>query len=148
MDVLCHIAVSYSFLSLPYLLIALENVDFNPEGPTGRYRLVFEDIFFRPPITSEEVGIQTIDDSISEPTESFTCALRLTVNPLDPIQSTHPDTVLISIIDDDSELRSGICNLQIDVSIHSLVGCSVVEYLLQILCIVYSSLTGGEDIHQ
>ena len=105
------------FFHFPHLLIALENVDFDPKGPTGRYRLVFYDPLLEPPITSAAVGIQTIDDDIVEPTKSFTCALRLTDNPLDPIQSTHPDTVLISIIDDDGELRSGICDLQIDVNI-------------------------------
>jgi hypothetical protein len=63
--------------------------------------LVFDTVTVQPPVLSNEVEIRIIDDEIAEETESFICALRLTVNPSDPLQAIEPDTVTISICDND-----------------------------------------------
>ena len=61
--------------------------------------LVFDTVTVQPPVSSNEVMIKIKDDDIAEETESFICALRLTVNPSDPLQAIEPDTVTISIKD-------------------------------------------------
>ena len=85
----------------PLFSTATENEDFDA---TSQSRLVFDQINVQPPVTAD-VEIETFDDDFAEDTESFICALRLTVNPGDPLQSINPDTVTISIIDNDGELR-------------------------------------------
>ena len=62
---------------------------------------MFDTVTVQPPVLSNEVEIRIIDDEIAEETESFICALRLTVNPSDPLQAIEPDTVTISICDND-----------------------------------------------
>ena len=64
-------------------------------------QLLFDTVTVQPPVSSSEFKIRIIDDDIAEETESFICALRLTVNPSDPLQAIEPDTVSISICDDD-----------------------------------------------
>lgn len=54
-------------------------------------------------MSSTHTEVQTKDDTIAEGTESFICALRLTVSPNDPLRSADPDTITVSIIDNDSE---------------------------------------------
>ena len=93
-------------LSLSVSSTASEYEDFYTKGPTGQYKLVFDQINTQPPVISAPVEIQTIDDDIPEDTESFLCTLRLTANPNSPLQATYPYTVTISILDNDGELGS------------------------------------------
>lgn len=84
---------------------ATEDVDFVARE---RYTLSFTDVGTSPRSgagvkSSSHAEVQTNDDAIAEGTESFVCALRLTVSPNDPLRSADPDTITISIIDNDSE---------------------------------------------
>ena len=54
-------------------------------------------------VSTTNATVQTKDDAIVEGTESFICALRLTVSPNNPLRSADPDTITVSIIDNDSE---------------------------------------------
>lgn len=70
------------------------------------YILSFTDVGADPSsgvVSSTHTRVQTREDTIAEGTESFICALRLTVSPSDPLKSTDPDTITVSIIDNDSE---------------------------------------------
>ena len=84
---------------------ALEDVDFVARG---RYTLTFSDVGRSPRlgVLSSMAVVQTLEDDIAESTESFVCALRLTVSPSDPLRSADPDTITVSIIDNDSECAS------------------------------------------
>lgn len=53
--------------------------------------------------SSSHAEVKTIEDTIAEGTESFSCALRLTMSSDDPLQAVEPNTMTISIIDNDSE---------------------------------------------
>ena len=99
--IVCTIRTVCIFFHFLYrlLLTACEN-DFDA---TSESRLIFDQINVQPPVTSS-VEIETIDDEFAEGTESFVCALRLTANPGDPLQTINPHTVTISITDNDGEL--------------------------------------------
>ena len=102
---MCH---AHCFMSDSLCLCAtaaMEDVDFVARG---RYTLSFTDVGTSPRsgsgvTSSSHAEVQTIEDDIAEGTESFICALRLTVSPNDPLRSTDPDTITVSIIDNDSE---------------------------------------------
>ena len=54
-------------------------------------------------VSTTNATVQTKDDAIVEGTESFICALRLTVSPNNPLRSADPDIITVSIVDNDSE---------------------------------------------
>ena len=81
----------------------MEDVDFEARR---RYTLSFTDVGVSPSTgvkSSSHAEVQTIEDTIAEGYESFSCALRLTRSPNGPLQAAEPNTMTIFIIDNDSE---------------------------------------------
>ena len=86
-----------------FLCIAVLGKDYSVPNTS----LVWERVQENPP-QSATVKLKLIDDQIAEETESFACVIKLTRSENNKLQVTDPDTVTITLFDDDGK-PSNVC---------------------------------------
>ena len=68
--------------------------------------LTFDGVDLPPPIgSSANPSVHIEEDSLVEGTEAFLCVLAISVSPGQPLQSSDPDTITITILDVDGRER-------------------------------------------